>query len=194
MLVAEVRSAGTPTVGGGVPAARERSGADAEMFVRAVYAQHGRVLLRYAARRLRGDWHRAEDILQEAVVRAWRHGGALGRAPETMRPWLFAVVRNLLIDDHRAQALRPVAQEALDDTDVPVADEVNRLLTGHVVTEALEDLTDQQREILRHMYFDGSSVAEVSVLLGVPRGTVKSRTYYAMRALHRALAARGVHG
>lgn len=170
MLVAEARSAGTPAVGGGVLAARERSGADAESFIRAVYAQHGRVLLQYAARLLRGAWHGAEDILQEAIVRAWRHAGAPGTAPETMRPWLFAVVRNLLIDDHRAQALRPVTPEAL------------------------EDLTEQQREILRHMYFDGSSVAEVSVLLGVPRGTVKSRTYYAMRALHRALAARGVRG
>jgi RNA polymerase sigma-70 factor (ECF subfamily) len=135
-----------------------------------VYAQHGTVLLQYAARRLRGDWHRGEDILQKAVVPAWRHAGALDTAPETMRPWLFAVVRNLLIDDHRAQALRPVAPEAL------------------------EDLTEQQREILRHMYFDGSSVAEVSVLLGVPWERVKSRTYYAMRAPHRALVAPGVHG
>ncbi|MDQ0745819.1 RNA polymerase sigma factor (sigma-70 family) [Streptomyces africanus] len=131
-MLQEARSAGTPTVGGGVLAARERSGADAETFIRAVYAQHGRVLLQYAARRLRGDWHRAEDILQEAVVRAWRHAVALGTAPETMRPWLFAVVRNLLIDDHRAQALRPVTPEALEDTDIPVADEVNRLLTEHV--------------------------------------------------------------
>jgi RNA polymerase sigma-70 factor (ECF subfamily) len=174
MLVAEARSAGTPAMGGGVLAARERSGADAETYIRAVYAEHGRVLLRYAARRLRGDWHRAEDILQEAVVRpqldSSRHAGALGTAPETMRPWLFAVVRNLLIDDHRTQALRPVTPEAL------------------------EDLTGQQRETLRHRYFDGSSAAEVSVLLGVPWERVKSRTYYAMRALHRALAARGVHG
>ncbi|KDN76907.1 sigma-70 family RNA polymerase sigma factor [Streptomyces olindensis] len=183
-LVAEVRPTGTPT---GTPTG------DAETFVRAVYAQHGGVLLGYAARRLRGDWHRAEDILQEAVVRAWSHAGALGTAPETMRPWLFTVVRNLLIDDHRARALRPVTADALEDTDVPVADEVNRLLTGHVVTEALGDLTERQREILRLVYFDGSSVAEVAELLGVPEGTVKSRTYYAVRALHRALAARGVH-
>ncbi|MET9829244.1 sigma-70 family RNA polymerase sigma factor [Streptomyces sp. NPDC006385] len=194
MLVADVRPTGTPAMAGGALAAPERSGADAETFVRAVYAQYGKVLLRHAARRLRGDWHKAEDLLQEAVVRAWRHAGALGAAPEELRPWLFTVVRNLLIDEHRARTLRPTTPQALEDTDIPVADEVNRLLTGHVVTEALGDLTERQREILRHMYFDGGSVAQVSELLGIPKGTVKSRTYYAMRALHRALAARGVQG
>ncbi|MEV5435990.1 sigma-70 family RNA polymerase sigma factor [Streptomyces sp. NPDC052682] len=169
-------------------------GADAEVFVRVLYAQHGKPLLRYAARLLGGDRHRAEDILQEGAVRAWRHAGRLGTAPETMRPWLFTVVRNLVIDDYRARALRPVLPEALEDTDVAVADEVDRLLTVHVVEEALTDLTDQQREIIRHIHFDGSSVERVSRLLGIPKGTVKSRTYYAMRSLRRALAARGVHG
>ncbi|MER6712950.1 MULTISPECIES: sigma-70 family RNA polymerase sigma factor [unclassified Streptomyces] len=193
MPVTEVRPA-EARAAGGVPAAPEHGGVDAETFIRAVYARHGTVLLRYAVRRLRGDWHRAEDILQEAVVRAWSHGGALGTAPETMRPWLFTVVRNLLIDDHRAQVLRPLAADALEDTDVPVADEVNRLLTGHVVTDALDDLTERQRGILRHLYFDGSSVAQVSELLGIPQGTVKSRAHYAIRALRRALAARGVDG
>jgi RNA polymerase sigma-70 factor (ECF subfamily) len=168
---------------------------DGEEFVRAVYARHGRHLLRHAARLLDGDWHRAEDVLQEAAVRAWRHAGAFGMDPEVIRPWLFRVVRNLTVDDHRARAVRPPSAPAEpEDTDVPAVDEVDRLLTAHVVTEALADLTGRQREIIEHMYFEGSSVTRVADALGVPEGTVKSRTYYALRALRRALAARGVHG
>ncbi|MER8226442.1 sigma-70 family RNA polymerase sigma factor [Streptomyces sp. NPDC094143] len=182
-LVAQARSA-----------TAQADAADAEWFIRALYAEHGKALLSYAARQLGNDWHRAQDVLQDAAVRAWRHAGSLGLTPEAMRPWLFRVVRNLVIDDYRARALRPSVPDPLDDLLVSVGDDVDRLLTAHVVQEALEDLTAQQREILREMYFNGHSVAHVSELLGIPTGTVKSRSYYAMRALKKALTARGVLG
>ncbi|MGW3151905.1 sigma-70 family RNA polymerase sigma factor [Streptomyces sp. NPDC001177] len=165
---------------------------DSETFISAVYEQHGKLLLRFAARMLGGDWHRAEDVLQEAAIRAWRHAGVLGSSPVGLRPWLFTVVRNLAIDDYRARTLRPVEADGLNDTDVAVPDDVDRLLTQWVVSEALQDLTDQHREVLAHMYFNGSSVALASELLGIPPGTVKSRTHNAMRALGKALTARGL--
>lgn len=192
MLVAEVRPAGAST--GNETLCQEWSDADAETFIRAVYLQHGKQLLCYAARLLEGDWHRAQDVLQEAAIRAWRHAAERGGALQAMRPWLFTVVRNLVIDRHRARRLRPVTPDPLEDTVIAVADEVDRLLTTHMVADALGELTQQQREILRHTYFNGSSVAEVSQLLGIPQGTVKSRTHNALRALKRALTARGFHG
>ena len=64
-----------------------------EAFVRALYAEHGGALLRYALHLTGGDRQRAEDLVQETIVRAWRHPEALTDRPA--RPWLFAVARNL---------------------------------------------------------------------------------------------------
>ncbi len=185
-----VRTARTVPAGDG--SAGQAAADEAERFVRDLYAEHGQALLTYAARQLDNDWHRAQDLVQEAAVRAWRHSGSLALTPSGTRPWLFRVVKNLVIDDHRARAVRPRVPRQLDDVDITVGDSTDRLLTAHIVTEALADLTPQQRRILREMYFNGHSVGYVSELLGIPPGTVKSRTYYAMRALKRALTARGV--
>ncbi|MGW3151750.1 sigma-70 family RNA polymerase sigma factor [Streptomyces sp. NPDC001177] len=157
-----------------------------------MYEEHASLLLRFAARLLGGDWHRAEDLVQEAVLRAWRHSAELAADPERARPWLFTVVRNLAIDDHRARRLRPAQLTPFDNCDIPVEDEIERTLTSQVVQKALQDLSDQHREIIKYMYYLGCSVAQASELLGIPPGTVKSRSYYAVRALKEALLERGV--
>ncbi|MCL7430312.1 sigma-70 family RNA polymerase sigma factor [Streptomyces sp. YS415] len=164
-----------------------------EDFIRRLYAEHGALLLRYAARLLGGDWHRAEDILQEASLRAWKHASTLGLNVAEARPWMFTVVKNLVIDHRRARNIRPPENLSLDTLENATAadDSVERLLTSHVVTQALGDLSEQHREIIRLMYYLECSVAQVSHHLGIPPGTVKSRSYYALRALKKALAARG---
>ncbi|MGV9356497.1 sigma-70 family RNA polymerase sigma factor [Streptomyces misionensis] len=168
--------------------------ADAERFVRELYAEHGTALLAYAARRLDNDWHRAQDLVQETAVRAWRRGPSLALSEDGIRPWLFRVLRNLVIDDHRARAVRPHASHQLDDVVVPVADGTDRVLTVQLVREALADLTEQQREILHVVHFRGLTVDHAAGFLGIPPGTVKSRAHNAMRALRRALVARDVLG
>ncbi len=163
-----------------------------EEFIRELYAEHGTLLLRYAARLLGGDWHRAEDILQEAAVRAWKHASTLGMNVIEARPWLYTVVKNLVIDQHRARKIRPAETLSLELLDLSVADGTERLLTSQVVIEALDELTDQHREIIKLMYYLECSVAQVSAHLSIPAGTVKSRSYYALRALRKALSDRGV--
>lgn len=79
-----------------------RDTASADAFARALYEHHGSVLLRFAAGLLGGDWHRAEDVLQEAAIRAWQHAAELGPATGALRPWLFQVVRNLVIDGYQS--------------------------------------------------------------------------------------------
>ncbi|MFJ7078521.1 sigma-70 family RNA polymerase sigma factor [Streptomyces sp. NPDC098781] len=172
----------------------EAPGTDCEEFIRDLYKQHGALLLRYAARLLGGDWHRAEDILQETAARAWRHSAILGADAEEARPWLFTVVRNLVIDHHRARQIRPSELMSLDDLEVAVADDMERMLTTQVIVEALGQLTEQHQEIIKLMYFLECSVAQVSEHLGIPPGTVKSRSYYAVRSLRNALEERGVRG
>lgn len=180
-------SAWTPG-GSGIPSPRR------EDFIREVYQQHSGLLLRYAARLVGGDWHLAEDLVQEAATRGWVYFTSVDpdAEAEKVRPWLFTVVRNLAIDQHRARRARPAEQMSLEEVDVAGVDETERALTSYVVAEAFEELSEQHREVVRCMYYLGYSVAQASEYLGIPPGTVKSRCYYAIRSLKKALHQRGL--
>lgn len=160
--------------------------------MRALYAEHGSALTGYVAR-ITGDRQRAEDIVQETLLRAWRKSGSLSGDPASMRSWLFTVAHNLAIDERRSRAARTEdGAEAL--TDVPVAGQLDRALETWQITEALGTLSRDHREALIETYFRGRSVAETAAILAVAPGTVKSRTYYALRALRTALEERGWGG
>jgi RNA polymerase sigma-70 factor (ECF subfamily) len=75
---------------------------------------------------------------------------------------------------------------------VPALDEVERTLDRIVVTDALQSLSLEHRAVIVEIYYRGRGVAEAARVLGIPPGTVKSRSYYALRALKLALAERGV--
>jgi RNA polymerase sigma-70 factor, ECF subfamily len=175
-----------------VPSATTASGervAD-EAFIRALYNEHGGALLRYALHLTGGDRQRAEDLVQETIVRAWRHPEALADRPA--RPWLFAVARNLAVDAYRARQSRPpeVGQAAFDT--LPAQDDADRTLESWAVAEALASLRPDHRTVIVETYYRGCSVAEAAATLGIPAGTVKSRTYYALKALKLALQERGL--
>jgi RNA polymerase sigma-70 factor, ECF subfamily len=173
-----------------------RGGADNERadedLVRALYAHHGRPLLGYALRLSGGDRQRAEDVVQETLLRAWRHPEALERTPDAARPWLFTVARNVAVDAYRARRARPpeAGPAALDV--IAVDDDVDRALEAWQVSEALASLSIEHRRVLIETYYKGCSVAEAAATLGIPAGTVKSRTHYALRALRLVLEERGV--
>src|ERR1017187_9698726 len=93
--------AGVESGRGPVPAGR---GSD-EALVRALYSEHAAPLLRYALHLTSGDQQRAEDIVQETLLRAWLHPEAIADRPA--RPWLFAVARNLAVAAFRARRPRP---------------------------------------------------------------------------------------
>jgi RNA polymerase sigma-70 factor (ECF subfamily) len=140
---------------------------------------------------LNGDWHKAEDILQETAARAWKHAHYLGTHDALVRPWLFTVVRNLVIDHHRSRRLRPLELVPVEELDAS-CENLENLLTFHVVLEALQELPEQQQTIIKLMYYLECSVAQAAEHLGIPHGTVKSRAFYALRALRKALEERGV--
>jgi RNA polymerase sigma-70 factor (ECF subfamily) len=103
------------------------------------------------------------------------------------------VVRNLVIDHHRARRIRP--RELMPAEELDAAwDNTDSTLTSHVVLGALRDLHEQQRIVIQLMYYLECSVAQAAEHLGIPSGTVKSRAFYAMRALRKALEERGVLG
>ncbi|GAA4707513.1 sigma-70 family RNA polymerase sigma factor [Pseudonocardia yuanmonensis] len=168
--------------------ARERTGPrdPDEALIRAVYAEHGRALLAFTTRLL-GDRAAAEDVVQEVLVRAWQHSDVLTNGRGSVRSWLLTVARNLVTDRVRAQRARP--SEVEEDAAPPVAtgDHADRVVDALTVLPALERLSPDHRDVLAEVYFRGRTLPEAAQVLGVPPGTVKSRSYYALRALRTAL-------
>jgi RNA polymerase sigma-70 factor, ECF subfamily len=155
--------------------------------VRAVYAAHGPELYRFALRSL-GDRGLAEEAVQETFVRAWQAANRFDDALGSLRTWLFAIVRNVVIDLSRARAVRP-ALAAGSRTDEPIVldDDVERVLVVWQVEEALQKLSAEHRDALVEVHYKGRPYHEVARDLKVPVGTVKSRVYYALKAMRLAL-------
>lgn len=157
-----------------------------------LHSEHGKALYGFLLGLTFGDRHRAEDLLQETLVRAWKHPEALESGHASMRPWLYTVARRLAIDARRARQVRPpeVGPDALKHA--PAADDrTEQAVAALDVREALRLLSPEHRAVLVQIYFRGASVCEAAEALGVPAGTVKSRTYYALRALRAAMPGYG---
>ena len=144
---------------------------------------HGAVLVRFARKLTLGDWQRAEDIVQETMMRAWRHPEVVEGNTAVIRPWLFTVARHVAIDMWRA---RSRADEVIDSGQADRHDRGESIARATValdVRAALGRLAPAQRQVIVEMYFLDRPVAEIAESLGVPEGTVKSRAYYAVRQL-----------
>jgi RNA polymerase sigma-70 factor (ECF subfamily) len=161
-----------------------------EGCIRALYTEHGGALRRCAVHLASGDRQRAEDLVQENRVRAWRQPEALAGRPA--RPLLFAVARNLAVDSYRARQARPAELGEAAPSLLPSDDDADRMLESWAVADALVSLRPDHRRVLIETYYRGCSVAEAAATFGIPPGTVKSRTFYALKALKLALQERGL--
>ena len=161
-------------------------------LVRRLHDEHAAALWGFCLRLTGQDRGRAEDVVQETLLRAWRHGEVLDRSDRAVRAWLFTVARNIVIDEwrtRRSQTEYPVAQ--VPET-ASGEDRTDEALMAWLVAEAVTKLSPEHRAVLVECYYRGASVAEAASRLGVPAGTVKSRTHYALRALRLALQEMGV--
>ncbi len=124
-------------------------------------------------------------------MRAWRHSDVLDPARGSPRAWLFTTVRNVLIDEWRSRSARP---EVVTDEvpEVLAPDDADSAVQSWLLADAMRQLTPAHRDVIVECFYRGYGVAEAAERLGVPPGTVKSRTYYALRALKLALEERGV--
>jgi RNA polymerase sigma-70 factor, ECF subfamily len=161
-----------------------------ERDVRAAYSAYAGELYGFALRSL-GDSGLAEEAVQETFLRAWRAGDRFDPELGSLRTWLFAILRNVVIDLGRARASRPGVAAAGPE---PAHDPLDAALLAWQVEEALRRIGEQHRRVLLETYYRGRPYAEVAAELGVPEGTVKSRVYYGLRALRNALEEMGYDG
>jgi RNA polymerase sigma-70 factor (ECF subfamily) len=149
----------------------------------------GAVLMRFALKLTLGDRHRAADIVQETLIRAWRHPEVIDGHAEEIRSWLFTVSRHVAIDMWRTRLRRDrkLIDEPMPDMPNPV-DGIDQVITAMDMRAALAQLTPEHRRAIVETYYLGRSVPELAKLLGIPQGTVKSRVYYGLRELRLVLS------
>jgi len=165
-----------------------------EAGLRAAHREHAGELFRFARRQL-GDTGAAEDVVQEVFLRAWRSADTFDAGRGSLRAWLFAIARNLVVDHARRRAVRPVQPVDADRLVVLAGgdggfDEAT--MTAWTVEEALRRLSEEHRVALVETYLRGRPYGEVSAELGVPVGTVRSRVFYGLKALRLVLDEMGV--
>jgi RNA polymerase sigma-70 factor (ECF subfamily) len=154
-------------------------------LLRELHERHVDALWSYALR-LTGDEDRAQDVVQETLLRAWCNPQILDPECGSQRSWLYAVARNIVIDQGGTTRQHP--EIAADRLPVqPIGGAGGQVVDRHLVVAALGRLTQEHRDVLRELCFRGSSIADAAHALGIAPRTVKSRTYYALRALQLAI-------
>ncbi len=137
-----------------------------------------------------GDAHRAEDILQETLLRAWRKPESRNPDGTFSRAWLFTVARNLAIDSHRHHGRVDLVAQWGDEL-VVEGDRTGHVVDAHELYAAIQSLPERLSSVLIEVFIHDRSGAEAAANLGIPVGTVKSRTFHALRALRQVLEERG---
>jgi len=165
---------------------------DDDEIVTALYRTYWDPLLTFVLRLTAGDRERAEDVVQETMVRAWREAGRLDLSGTSLMPWLATVARRIVIDEHRRKQVRPAETGEGVVADMPVDDDTSATILRVAMAEAMRELSPSHREVLNETILRDRTVNQAATALGIPVGTVKSRVYYAMRALQVILAERGL--
>jgi RNA polymerase sigma-70 factor, ECF subfamily len=165
---------------------RGRLPADADAAIRQLYSSHARALHGYVER-FCPDRTSADDIVQETFIRAWRHLPQLTADERPIRPWLFRVARNLLIDANRAAQARPLTVPGPSAEDAWTQPGLDQVLDRELVSTALQHLSPAHQSVLVERFYRGATLVMVARQLGIPHGTARSRLHYALLALRQQL-------
>jgi len=168
------------------------TGGEDEDIITALYLAYRAPLMSFVLRLTGGDRQHAEDIVQETMVRAWREADQLDLSMPSLMPWLTAVARRIVIDEHRRKRARPAETGEGTVADTPVDDDTAAAVLRVAVADAMRQLTSSHRQILNETILQDQTVNQAAAALGIPVGTAKSRVYYALRTLQVVLTERGL--
>lgn len=152
-----------------------RVGAGDRSAFELLYRRYARSVLGLALRRL-GDRGRAEDAVQETFASIWRSAKTYRPDRGPGAPWLYAVARNAIADRGRARSEPPAEAPDAPSAEGGPLEQAEAGWVSWCVHRALEELPDHERTVIELAYWSGLSQSEIAELLGIPLGTVKTRT------------------
>ncbi|HUZ03103.1 MAG TPA: sigma-70 family RNA polymerase sigma factor [Thermomicrobiaceae bacterium] len=162
-----------------------------------LYDRYARAVYAFAVR-IVGDGLLAEEVLQEAFVRAWQQAERFELARGSFASWLLSITHNLAIDEVRKRQRRPQRATSVDiadllqgevDTSVDVEEAAEAAELRSRIQTAMATLPDAQRRVIELAYFDGLTQREIADFLDEPLGTIKTRMRLGMHKLRDLLAA-----
>jgi RNA polymerase sigma-70 factor (ECF subfamily) len=157
--------------------------------MRALFRLYGGELYGFTLHVL-GDRGAAEEIVQEVFLRAWRHAARYDPEREAVRAWLYQIAGNAIIDARPRAAARPGPPR--HGAEAESRQTLEQAMLGWQVAAALARLTPEHRQMIRMVQFRGLTMREIAAHTGLPLGTVKSRTWSALRSLRLVLEEMGV--
>jgi RNA polymerase sigma-70 factor, ECF subfamily len=158
----------------------------ADALVRTFYEENAPFMITYVAGLL-NDRHLAEDVVQETMLRAWRHCEGFSSEKGSVRGWLIRVAHNIAMDKLRMRRSRPIEVAETSGPEPQVGDHAEAVVTALHIQQALARLSPGHRDVLQQVYMNGLTAGEAAAVLGIPEGTVFSRAYYGLRMLRREL-------
>jgi RNA polymerase sigma-70 factor (ECF subfamily) len=147
-----------------------------------LYRRYARPVLALAQQRL-GDAGRAEEALQEAFVSVWRSASTYRPERGAAKAWLYTVARNAIVDRGRRRQEQPAEPVDQPSSDAGPDERAEHEWLRWRVHSALETLRTSERELIVLAYWGGLSQSEIADRIGIPLGTVKTRTRTALSQL-----------
>jgi RNA polymerase sigma-70 factor, ECF subfamily len=158
--------------------------------VEQLYHRYGKRLFRFGVQQL-GNEGLAQELVQETFVRLWRGASRFDAERSSVGTYLYVIARSVAADIRKRPSSRPLMP--VEDADIPpIPDTVDQIVNGMALREALDSLTREQAEVIR-LSQEGLSQSQIAERVGIPLGTVKTRSHHGMRALRTALIERGFH-
>jgi RNA polymerase sigma-70 factor, ECF subfamily len=156
-----------------------------------LYRRYGKRLFRFGVQQLSNEGL-AEEMVQETFVRLWRTAGRFDAEKSSVGTYLYVIARSVAADIRKRPSSRPLMPA--EDVDMPpVPDNADQMVDSMVIREAFETLGPAHADVIRLAQYEGLTQSQIAERLGVPLGTVKTRTFHGMRVLRSALIERGFH-
>lgn len=159
--------------------------------LRELYRRYSGELFGFACNAL-GDRELAEEVVQDVFAQAWRAAGGYDADRASVRTWLYTIARNRIVDARRRAAARPALADGAEPDERGTEEPLEQAALRWQLAAALTHLSPDHREVIRLAHYGGLTLREISERKGIPLGTVKSRTSYALRTLRLVLDEMGV--